>query len=274
MATSLAPLAVIGTGKMGGAIVDGVTQLDTTVPSLRVTCQSEPSAKLLRDRGLNAVSLESDQAANVWAVQDAAIVILGVKPARLAEVLADISPHLQPHATVVSVAAGITIAQMEALTRNGVVRAMPNTPSQIGQGVTGLSAGSRVSHEQLAEVEKVFRLVGSVVVVEEEQMNALSALSGSGPAYLFYVAEKLSDVAASHGFTADQARTMVQGTLLGAAALLDKSGDSPENLRKAVTSPGGTTEQAIAVFDRHNLGEIFSEAVDQAIKKAIDIGRS
>jgi pyrroline-5-carboxylate reductase len=274
MSTSLVPLAVIGTGKMGGAIVDGVTQPDLTLTSLRVTCQSEPSAELLRTRGLHAKSLEANPGANAWAVEDAAVVILAVKPARLAEVLSEISPHLQPHATVVSVAAGITIAQMESVTRNGVVRAMPNTPSQIAQGVTGLSAGSRVSDEQLAEVEKIFRLLGSVVVVAEERMNALSALSGSGPAYLFYVAEKLIDVAGSHGFTSDQARTMVQGTLLGAAALLEKSGDSPENLRKAVTSPGGTTEQAIAVFDQHNLGAIFSEAVDQAIKKAIEIGRS
>ena len=173
-----------------------------------------------------------------------------------------------------SVAAGITTEAMESVTSNPVVRAMPNTPTQIAQGVTGLAAGSRVSVDQMAEVEKVFSLLGHVVVVPENQINALSAISGSGPAYLFYIAEKLIDVATSHGFTHDQAEVMVQGTLLGAAALLDQSGDPPATLRAAVTSPGGTTEQAIAHFDEADLGRIFSDAIDRAIARAEEMGRS
>lgn len=259
---------------MGGAILDGVNHPHVSLPSLRVTTQSDQSAELLRSRGLTAASIDVEPEANAWAVAGAKIVIIAVKPAQVIDAITSIAHVLEKDAVVVSVAAGITTQQMEAATKNPVVRAMPNTPTQIGHGVTGLSAGSQVSADALAEVEKVFSLLGQVVVVPEEQMNALSALSGSGPAYLFYIAEKLMDVAASYGFTKEQADVMVQGTLLGAAALLDKSGDSPAALRAAVTSPGGTTAQAIAQFDDSDLGGILSEAIARAIARAEELGRS
>ena len=273
MSVSLPAVAIIGTGKMGGAILDGLLQPEVTLRSLRVTTQSEQSAEALRRRGIEVASIEVEPEANEWAVADADIVIVGVKPPFVIDVVSSVAHVVKKDAAIVSVAAGITIDAMEAKTHNPVIRAMPNTPTQIGQGVTGLSMGARVDAGARASVESIFGLLGRVVVVPEEQMNALSAISGSGPAYLFYVAEKLIDVAMSHGFTAEQAETMVQGTLLGAAALLDQSGDSPSDLRRAVTSPGGTTEQAIAVFDGADLGAVFAEAIDQAVAKAIEIGR-
>jgi pyrroline-5-carboxylate reductase len=273
MSVTLPPMAIIGTGKMGGAILDGVLQPGVTVDSLRVTTLSDHSAELLRSRGLSAASLDAEPEANAWAVAGAKIVIIAVKPARVIEAIASVADALDKDAVVVSVAAGITTEAMEKVTSQPVVRAMPNTPTQIGQGVTGLAAGSRVGDTHLADVEKVFALLGHVVVVPEDRINALSAISGSGPAYLFYIAEKLIDVAISHGFTTEQADVMVQGTLLGAAALLDQSGDSPAALRAAVTSPGGTTEQAIAQFDESNLGGILSEAIDRAIAQAEEMGR-
>lgn len=270
----LPSMAIIGTGKMGGAILDGVLQPGVTAQSLRVTTQSDQSAELLRGKGLTAASLEVEPEANAWAVAGAKIVIIAVKPARVLEAIEGVAHALDEDAVVVSVAAGITTDAMEKATSNPVVRAMPNTPTQIGQGVTGLAAGSRVSDEQVAQVEKVFGLLGQVVVVPEERINALSAISGSGPAYVFYIAEKLADVAVAHGFTADQAELMVQGTFRGAAALLEQSGDSPAALRAAVTSPGGTTEQAIAQFDESNLGQVFSDAINRAIARAEEMGRS
>lgn len=253
---------------MGGAILDGVNQPGVEVASIRATTQSEAAAQLLRARGVNARSVEADPDANEWAVAEADVVILAVKPARILEVATNIAHVLTDGAVVVSVAAGITTEHIEQVVHHAVVRAMPNTPSQIRQGVTGLAAGSRVTESQLAAVHDVFAQVGAVVVVDEADINVLSAISGSGPAYLFYVAEKLTEVATRHGFSEEQARVMVQGTLLGAAALLDSTGDTPENLRQAVTSPGGTTEQAIAVFDRHQLGEVFQEAVEKAVARA------
>lgn len=274
MSVTLPAMAIIGTGKMGGAILDGVLQPGVNAQSLRVTTQSDQSAELLRSRGLTAASLDVEPEANAWAVAGAKIVIIAVKPARVIDAITSVSHVLDKDAVVVSVAAGITTEAMEKVTSNPVVRAMPNTPTQIGQGVTGLAKGSRVSNDQIAEVEKVFGLLGHVVVVPEDQINALSAISGSGPAYVFYIAEKLIDVATSHGFSTEQANVMVQGTLLGAAALLDQSGDTPAALRAAVTSPGGTTEQAIAQFDQGDLGGLLSQAIDRAIAKAEEMGRN
>ena len=253
---------------MGGAILEGMLQPGVEATSVRATTNTEAAAELLRERGVAARSIEADPAANDWAVSGADIVILAVKPHYILEVATSLAPALAPGAVVVSVAAGMTTEQIEAAVSHPVIRAMPNTPSQIRQGVTGLAAGSRSTEQQLAAVSDLFGLVGDVVVVDESQINHLSALSGSGPAYLFYVAEKLIDVAKKHGFTDDQASTMVQGTLLGAAALLDSSGETPQELRRAVTSPGGTTEQAIAVLDEHDLGAIWSEAVDRAVARA------
>ena len=274
MAQTLPAIALLGTGKMGGAILEGLLQPDVHASSIRATTNSEVSAEALRHKGVDARSLETDHEANEWAVAGADIVILGVKPHYVLELAHSIAHALAPEAIVVSVAAGITSKQIESVVKHAVVRAMPNTPSQIQQGVTGLAAGARASVDQVAQVKDIFELVGDVVVVAEDEINVLSALSGSGPAYLFYVAEKMMNVATDRGFTPEQARTMVQGTLLGAAALLEVSGETPEALRKAVTSPGGTTEQAIAVFDEHNLGAVFSEAVDRAVARAVEMAQA
>jgi pyrroline-5-carboxylate reductase len=273
MSIHLPALAIIGTGKMGGAILDGVSSPGVTPESLRVTTQSEHSAALLRNRGFAVASVEGEDNANEWAVAGAKVVIVAVKPAYLVEVVRSFAHALADDAVIVSVAAGITTEALEAISHHAVIRAMPNTPTQIGQGVTGLSVGSRANTDQANVVHTIFQQLGHVVTIPEERMNALSAISGSGPAYLFYLAEKMTDVAMSHGFSAEQANTMVRGTLLGAAALLDQSGDSPAALRAAVTSPGGTTEQAIGVFDEANLGQVVADAVNRAIAKAQEIGR-
>lgn len=271
MSIHLPSLAIVGTGKMGGAILEGLLQPHVSVPSLRVTTQSEASAELWRGRGVEARSLESGEDANEWAVANAELVVIAVKPYAVREMAKSVAHALLPHAVVVSVAAGTPTAAIESVVHHPVVRAMPNTPAQIGQGVTGVARGSRANADHLAVVAELFSLVGSVVEVDESQIDALSAISGSGPAYLFYVAEKLMEVAMELGFSADQATTLVQGTLAGAAALLDSSDDDPVTLRRAVTSPGGTTEQAIAVFDRQDMGAIFREGIHRAIARAAEI---
>lgn len=270
---SLPAVALIGTGKMGGAILEGILQPGVDVSSLRATTATEATAATLRDSGVQARSLESDPSANGWGVEGADVVILAVKPHYILDVASSLAPHLQPDTVLVSVAAGITTAQIEDVVGCGVVRAMPNTPSQIRQGVTGIAAGATVSPSQLHVVVELFELVGDVVVVDEPQINPLSAVSGSGPAYLFYIAEKLIEAATRRGFTLEQATTMVNGTLVGSAALLEQSGQTPQELRRAVTSPGGTTEQAIGVFDRHDLGAILSEAIDSAVARAEEMAR-
>ena len=271
MTVSLPRLAFLGTGKMGGAILRGVRRPGVSVESIRATTRSEQAAQALRESGVDAQSLEANPEANTWAVAEADVVILGVKPPYIVELAASVADHLVEKALLVSIAGGITTAQIEQVVSHPVVRAMPNTPSQIAQGVTGLAAGSRASDENLRHVSDVFSQVGSVVVVNEDQINALSAISGSGPAYVFYLAEKLMDVARKKGFTDEQAKVMVEGTLLGASSLLSHATESAEELRRAVTSPNGTTEQAIAVFDAYDVAGMLEEALERAVARALEM---
>lgn len=273
MSVSLPRLAFLGTGKMGGAILRGVHRPGVDVAGIRATTRTEHAAESLRAEGVEAQSLQVNPEANAWAVAEADVVILGVKPPYIVDLASSVSSHLADDAVVVSVAAGITTDQIEQVVSQPVVRSMPNTPSQIGLGVTGVAAGSRANPDQLQVVSDVFSQVGSVVVVDEDQINALSAISGSGPAYVFYLAEKLMDLAMARGFSVDQAKVMVEGTLLGAATLLHQSTDSAEELRRAVTSPGGTTEQAIGVFDNRNIGGILEEALTRAVARAEEMAK-
>jgi len=223
---------------------------------------------VLRPRGVSTRSLEEDPEANRWAVSEADLVILAVKPAGVIDTLAELGGAMKSDAVVVSVAAGIPTTSLEAVCQQAVVRVMPNTPAQIRQGVSGVAAGSRATTSQVESVVGIFELVGAVVVVAEDQINALSAISGSGPAYLFYIAEKLNELASEQGFSDEQARTLVEGTLTGAAALLEQSGQKPAELRAAVTSPGGTTQAAITAFDDGDLQGIFREALKRAVARA------
>lgn len=268
MSNHLPSIAVIGTGKMGGAIIEGIIESGAGASTVRATTRSEATAALLRQRGVPTRSVEEDPQANLWAVSEADVVILAVKPAGIIDTLAEVSGEMKSDAVVVSVAAGIPTASLEAVCQQAVVRVMPNTPAQIRQGVSGVAAGSRATTSQVQSVVDIFELVGSVVVVTEDQINALSAISGSGPAYLFYIAEQLTELAKQQGFSDEQARTLVEGTLTGAAALLEQSGQRPAELRAAVTSPGGTTQAAITAFDDADLQGIFREAMTRAVARA------
>ena len=153
-----------------------------------------------------------------------------------------------------------------------VIRAMPNTPAIFGLGVTGVSKGERASEAQLEVAKKLFETIGQVLIVPEESINALSTISGSGPAYVFYFAEKLIEAAKAMGFSDSEAELMVKGTFLGSAKLLSESAETPQELRRQVTSPNGTTMQAIARFDEAELEKIFQEATTAALKRAIELG--
>jgi pyrroline-5-carboxylate reductase len=166
------------------------------------------------------------------------------------------------------VAAGVTIATMESLVPQAVFRSMPNTPSIVRRGVTGLAAGSRASADDTALVRALFETVGAVVEVPEEKMNALSTISGSGPAYVFFLIERLTEAARHLGFDEEQSRLMVEQTFLGASELLAASDAGPEELRRRVTSPKGTTERAIAEIAAADLTSVFDRATASAIARA------
>ena len=271
MSSPLPSTAILGTGSMGGAILSGLRRPEVSVEGVRVTTRTDASAAALRAQGVEARAVEHDSGANAWAVEGARVVVLGVKPAQITGLLAEIAPALAPDALLVSVAAGVTTAAMEAEVPNPVVRAMPNTPSLIGRGVTGLSAGARADRGELALATALFRTVGTVIELPEAQIDALSTISGSGPAYVFLLIEELTRAAQAQGFDDDIARLMVQQTFLGASLLLEATGDDPEELRRRVTSPKGTTERAIAVLQEAELAELFTRATDAALARAREL---
>jgi pyrroline-5-carboxylate reductase len=269
-------IAILGTGSMGKAILSGLVAAGTSPANIRVTTKSQSSAQALAtSHGIKATALESDSAANSLAAKDADLVILAVKPNMILETLKEVASVLKPNCLVVSVAAGITTQAMEeALSGNqAVVRAMPNTPSVVGLGVTGISKGSNVSEEQLNNAVKLFSNVGKVLVVDESKIDALSTISGSGPAYVFYFAEKLITAAKSLGFSDSEASMMVKETFLGSATLLATSASSPVELRQQVTSPNGTTMQATGRFDAADLEKVFIEATEAALARAKELGK-
>jgi len=270
--TTLPSVAIIGAGAMGGAILGGLTAPGVTVTGgIRVTNRTEVKAALVRRPSVESFAVEMTPDANTRAVSGAAIVIIGVKPAMVLRTLAEVAGAMAADALVISVAAGVTTATMEAAVGQAVLRAMPNTPSLIGKGVTGLANGSRTSAAQFELARSVFLTVGTVVDVPESQIDALSTISGSGPAYVFYLIEELTRAAIGLGFSAAQARELVTGTFLGSVELLAASGTDPAELRRQVTSPNGTTERAIAVLETADLAGLFSRATGAALARAREL---
>jgi len=272
MSTRLPSIAIIGAGAMGGAILQGLLSPDVTVSGgIRVTNRTEAKAALLRRPGVESLALQATPDANRRAVEHAGIVLIGVKPAMVPAALAEIAGALDPAALVISVAAGVMTATMESIIGNPVLRAMPNTPAIVGKAVTGIAAGSRASAAQVALGRSLFETVGTVVEIPEAQIDALSTISGSGPAYVFYLVEELTRTAVGLGFSPEMAAELVNGTFLGSMELLVASGKDPAALRAQVTSPHGTTERAIAELQKADLTSMFDRATAAALARAREL---
>lgn len=253
---------------MGGAILAGLVESGLATSGVAVTNRSVAKADTVRMPGVDSYALQATPDANRVALEGVRVVILGVKPAMVPDLLAEVAGFLEPDVIVVSIAAGVTTATMEGLVPNAVARAMPNTPSLVRRGVTGLAAGSRISADDIALVRAVFETVGAVIELDEERIDALSTISGSGPAYVFFLIEQLTGTALRMGFTEAEARLMVEQTFLGASELLASSDADPTELRRRVTSPNGTTMRAIAVMEEANLAGMFDRATAAALARA------
>ncbi|MCS6559495.1 pyrroline-5-carboxylate reductase [Curtobacterium flaccumfaciens] len=276
MTIDLPRAALLGVGSMSGAVLDGLLAAGLDPATVTLTTKSEASAAAHRERGLVATASDTDTDANRSAVRGAALVVVGVKPYMIADLLDEVADDLEPGAVLVSVAVGTTTASMETRVPAGVrvVRALPNTPIGVGHGVTGISAGTSADAEAVALASSVFTASGEVIEVPESQLDALSAVSGSGPAYVFLLIEQWQRAAEELGFTHEQAATMVQGTVRGAVELLERSGREPADLRRAVTSPKGTTERAVSVLQDADLADTLLRASRAAIARAEEIAAS
>lgn len=274
VAPALPVIAILGAGSMGGAILSGLVAPGVVREGdVRVTNRTRAKADALAGPGVQSIALDDTPDGNVRAVDGARVVLVGVKPAMVPDLLREIGPHLTPGTVLVSVAVGVTTRAMEALVPEGVavVRAMPNTPSLVGLGVTGVAGGASANEDAIALAGDVFRAVGEVIVCGEDQIDALSTISGSGPAYVFLFIEELTKTAERLGFSAGDAATMVQGTFRGASELLAQSAVDPAELRRRVTSPKGTTERAVAVLQDADLGALFDRATAAALARAREI---
>ncbi len=258
---------------MGGAIVRGLARSGVAPAVTATNRTAEKAAELAGLPGVTSIALAETANGNLDAAASAAIVLVGVKPVMVPDLLREIAHALQPGTIVVSLAAGVTIATFESILGDGVpvIRSMPNTPSLVGEGVAGIAAGSSATTEDMAVVRRLFETCGAVIEVPEAQIDPLSTISGSGPAYFFLLVEELTKAARAKGFSEGDARTMAERTFIGAAALLGHTGEDPAELRRRVTSPKGTTERAIDVLQNAHLDELFGEATDAALVRAREL---
>jgi len=263
-------LAILGGGVMGETLL--ATALAAGIaPSDLVVAEKNPDrAEQLRTaHGVDVVDLDA-------AVSGASIVFVVVKPQDVVDVLAQVGHLIAPDATVVSFAAGVRLATFEAALSPGtaVLRVMPNTPALVGEGMFGLSPGAHADAGRVRTITDLLTPGGKVVVVDEGQQDILTAVSGSGPAYVFYLAEAMTAGGVAGGLDADTARLLTTQTIVGAAKLLAESDVDATELRRRVTSPNGTTAEAVATFDERSVRDAISAGVLAAARRSAELSGS
>ena len=273
MSLSSQTIAVIGAGNIGRSLVGGLLNRGYIDPSrVRVTRRNPHSLNALH-AALPGVSSSTD---NKSAVEGATIVVLAVKPANWMDVTREIREHVGPDTLIVSVLAGLTTARIgrEFSGDLPVVRTMPNTPMIVGKAATAICAGSRASEEHMALVREMFEAVGSVEIVPEYLMDAVTGLSGSGPAYVYMLIEALTDAGVKQGLPRSTAFRLTKQTVLGAAQLAEQTDKHPAILRDEVTTPGGTSIAAIAELEQHGLRTMFIHAVATATQRSRELSEA
>ncbi|MFW6051298.1 MAG: pyrroline-5-carboxylate reductase [Myxococcota bacterium] len=264
-------IAFLGAGNMAAALIDGLIAAGTCKPS-RITAtdvRPERLEELVQRHGIRTTASNPD------AVAEADVVILAVKPQVLSVVLDGIGGSLRPETLVVSVAAGVPAAVIEKHLADGtrVVRTMPNTPALVHAGATGIAPGARATKDDLEVVEQLFGSVGRTVTVNEQLLDAVTGLSGSGPAYVFVMIEALSDAGVKMGLPRDAAIGMAAQTVYGAAKLVLESGEHPARLKDRVTSPAGTTIAGVHALEEGGLRATMFRAVEAATRRADELGK-
>lgn len=261
-------MGFIGAGNMAEAMVKGLLEKKVVEPSrLTLSDPSDERREHFRNQGLNTTT---DNAA---LVREADIIVLAVKPQVMASVLEPLRRDFRAGQLVISIAAGIRTEKLDAWCGGipSIVRVMPNTPALVGRGVSALCSGPRAGDEAMTLAASLFKAVGTTLMVDEAQMDAVTAISGSGPAYVFHWLEAMLAAARQQGFDEATARALVYGTLSGAAALAEGSTEGPDVLRQRVTSKGGTTEAALRVLQERDFAGIMAEAVEAAARRSREL---
>ena len=263
-------VAIIGAGVMGEALLSGLIRGGHDLADLVVgEKRAERAAELRLKYDLQVVP-------NTEAAARADTVALVVKPQDMGEVLTEIAPHLHAGQVLISLAAGITTQYIESHIPDGiaVIRVMPNTPALVDEGMAAISGGTHCDEEHLAMAEQMLAVTGRVVRVPERQQDAVTAISGSGPAYIFFVVESMIEAGVHLGLPRSTATEMVVQTLVGSAKLLRETGEHPTVLRERVTSPGGTTAAAVRELENHRVRAAFITAMEAARDRSIALAAS
>jgi pyrroline-5-carboxylate reductase len=262
-------LGFIGAGKLAGSVIRGLLLRKVLAPGEMVASQPVPelAGELRRETGIEVVS------GNMEVAQQAEVVFVGVKPGVVLPVIEETAPALEGK-LVVSFAAGIRLQNMEAKANARFLRVMTNTPSAIARGATAVAAGSRSTRADVTRVLEMFNRIGTAVEVEERHIDAVTALAGSGPAFVYTVIEALARGGEAEGLPQDIALTLATETAFGAAQLAAESGLSPEELRRMVITPGGTTAAGLAAMEKLQTSEGLIEAVKAASARGRELAAS
>jgi pyrroline-5-carboxylate reductase len=261
-------IAILGGGKIGEALLSGLLRGERAAAEILMSEKHpERAAYLAETFGVRVTDVAT-------AVEQAGTLVIAVKPQDIDALLAEVGPAIEARHLVVSVAAGITTAHIErALPEDiAVVRCMPNTPALVDEAMTAVAAGSHATDEHLAVAESLLGAVGRVVRVPESQLDAVTALSGSGPAYFFFLVEAMIDAGILLGLPRALSAELIVQTAVGAAVMLRDSGEHPVQLREAVTSPGGTTIAAIRELEIHGVRAALLAAIEAAARRSRELG--
>ncbi|PZR13984.1 MAG: pyrroline-5-carboxylate reductase [Archangium gephyra] len=264
-------IAFLGAGNMANAIIRGLLRAGLAKEKITATVRREEKKQELE--ATHGIRATFD---NVAAAKDADVIVLCVKPQALDKLLTQIAPSIDRSKLVISVAAGVPIAAIERRLGAGarIVRSMPNTPSLVGAGATAVSAGEHATQEDLQLATAMFESVGLTTVVDEYLLDAVTGLSGSGPAYIFLIIEALSDAGVKVGLSRHQALKLAAQTVLGSAKLLLETNSHPGQLKDQVTSPGGTAIAGLHTLEAGGLRTTLIDAVEAATNRARQLGES
>jgi pyrroline-5-carboxylate reductase len=268
-------LTILGAGMMGSALALGLVRAGAS------TADSITLYDTHYEKAVNTAAALPEPHGNVAqspvaAVRDANIIVFAVKPQIVPVLLAEIAHVLKENQLIISIAAGVQTSTMEALLAGNipVIRAMPNTPSLVGEGATAIAGGTHATSEQIAQAAFLFSAVSKTVIVEERLMDAVTGLSGSGPAYVYMMIEALMDGGVKAGLTRDTARLLAAQTVFGAAKMVLSSTEHPAQLKDNVTTPGGTTIQALAVLERAGFRTAIIDAIEAATARSKELSQS
>ncbi len=265
-------IGFIGAGNMANALIKGLTT-SGTYSSAQLAVSDNDAERLNNTREMFGLK---GYGSNMKLVAASNVIVLAVKPQVIRVVLEEIKSAIKEGHLIISIAAGIPIKMIQSVLGNDkpVIRVMPNTPALIQKGVSAIAAGQTVTSSHMDFAKKIFESAGKTIVIDEEMMDAVTALSGSGPGYLFSIMEYLAAAARKYGFDGKTSLLLVIQTVLGAAHLADESGLSLSSLREMVTSPGGTTAAALDFFEEKGLKEIIEGGIDAAYRRSIELGKA